>query len=155
MSPLLFECLRWMPFPFSFVIVFLTFFGIQLLCTSNPVAEICNDIFFNICVPEICNDIFFNICVPFPFQNKGNWKCLLASTNVSALCLDFADVSAILQRYIHARCYLGQVGRWNWIVSHGRLKPISFAFVETMLMCFYKQHILLNYAHIRQDQRAI
>ena len=72
MSPLLFDCLRWMPFPFSFVIVFLTFFGTQLLRTSNPVAEICNDIFFNICVPEICNDIFFNICVPFPFQNKGN-----------------------------------------------------------------------------------
>ena len=43
----------------SFVIVFLTFFGTQLLRTSNPVAE-------------ICNDIFFNICVPFPFQKKGN-----------------------------------------------------------------------------------
>ena len=29
------------------------------------------------------------ICVPFPFQNKENWKCLLTSTNVSALCSDF------------------------------------------------------------------
>ena len=37
------------------------------------------------------------LCVPFPFQNKENWKCLLTSTNVSALCLDFDEVSAILQ----------------------------------------------------------
>ena len=94
MSPLLFECLRWMPFPFSFVVVFLTFLGARLLRTSNPVAE-------------ICNDIFFNICVPFPFQNKGNWKCLLTSTNVSALCLAFADVSVILQA-LHTRALLSR-----------------------------------------------
>ena len=50
MSPLLFECLRWMPFPFSFVIVFLTFLGARLLRTSNPLAEICNDIYFLIFV---------------------------------------------------------------------------------------------------------
>ena len=133
MSPLLFECLRWMPFPFSFVIVFLTFFGIQLLCTSNPVAEICNDIFFNICVPEICNDIFFNICVPFPFQNKGNWKCLLASTNVSALCLDFADVSAILQA-LHTRALLSR--------SSGEMKLDSISWqVEADLLCFCWDHV--------------
>ena len=40
---------------------------------------------------------FFNICVPFPFQNKENWKCLLSSTKVSALWLDFGEVGAILQ----------------------------------------------------------
>ena len=51
--------------------------------------------------------IFFNICVPFPFQNKGNWKCLLTSTNVSALRLDFADVSAILQA-LHTRALLSR-----------------------------------------------
>ena len=45
---------------------------------------------------DICC-FFFSICVPFPFQNKENWKCLLTSTNVSALCLDFDEVSAILQ----------------------------------------------------------
>ena len=120
MSPLLFECLRWMPFPFSFVIVFLTFLGARLLRTSNPLAE-------------ICNDIFFNICVPFPFQNKGNWKCLLTSTNVSALCLDFADVSAILQA-LHTRALLSR--------SSGEMKLDSISWqVEADLLCFCWDHV--------------
>ena len=96
---------------------------------------------------------FFNICVPFLFQNKENWKCLLTSTNVSALCLDFDEVSAILQAHTYARCCPGQVERWNLIVARGMLKPVYFAF-ETMLEFFSKLHILLNHEHIRQDQRA-
>ena len=96
---------------------------------------------------------YFNICVPFPFQNKENWKCLLATTNVSALCLHFDEVSVILQAlYIYARCCSGHVGRWNLIVARGMLKPVFFAFVETMLECFCKLHILLNHEHIRQVQ---
>ena len=47
-------------------------------------------------------NLLFNISVPFLFQNKENSNCLLASTNVSALCLDFDEVSAILQA-LHIR----------------------------------------------------
>ena len=93
---------------------------------------------------------FFNICVPFLFQNKENWKCLLTSTNVSALCLDFDEVSAILQAHTYARCCPGQVERWNLIEARGMLKPVYFAF-ETMLEFFSKLQILLNHEHIRQD----
>ena len=50
---------------------------------------------------------FFNISLPFRFQNKENWKCLLASTNVSALCLYFDEVSAILQA-LHIRAPLSR-----------------------------------------------
>ena len=95
---------------------------------------------------------YFNICVPFPFQNKENWKCLLATTNVSALCLHFDEVSVILQAlYIYARRCSGQVGRWNLIVARGMLKPV-FPLVETMWESFCKLHIFLNHKHIRQDQ---
>ena len=48
---------------------------------------------------------FLDICVPFPFQNRENWKSLLTSPNVSALCLDFDEVSAILQA-LHLRALL-------------------------------------------------
>ena len=60
----------------------------QLLCTLNPFTEICY-VFFKI-----------NIWVPFPVQNK----CLLTSSHVSALCLDF-EISAILQA-LHIRALL-------------------------------------------------
>ena len=53
---------------------------------------------------------FFNISLPFPFQNKKNWKCLLASTNVSALCLDFDEISATLQA-LHIRALLSRSSR--------------------------------------------
>ena len=54
---------------------------------------------------------FFNISLPFRFQNKENWKCLLASTNVSAVCLDFDEVSAILQAL---RTYTRAVIQVKW-----------------------------------------
>ena len=38
------------------------------------------------------------------------------------------------------------------IVARGMLKPGFFAFVETMLECFCKLHILLSHEHIRQVQ---
>ena len=41
------------------------------------------------------------------------------------------------KHYIYARCCPGQVGRWNLIVARGMLKPVYFAFVETMLECFF------------------
>ena len=92
----------------------------RLLCTSNPLVQ-------------LCHVFFLNICVPFPFQNKENWKCLLASTSVSALCLDY-------RHYIYARCCPGQVGRWNLIV----------AFVKTLLEFFCKLHIFIkSRAHSR------
>ena len=52
----------------------------QLLCPFNPFTEVCYVFFKN------------NIWVPFPVQNK----CLLTSSHVSALCLDF-EISTILQ----------------------------------------------------------
>ena len=93
---------------------------------------------------------FCNISVPFPFQNKENWKCLLASTNVSALCLDFDEVSAILQA-LHIRALLSRSsGEMKFDSSSCILKPVYFAFVQTMLECFCKLHILLNHEHICQ-----
>ena len=79
---------------------------------------------------------FFNICVPFPFQNKENWKCLLTSTNVSALCLYFEEVCAILQA-LHTRALLSR--------SIGKVKFDS----EAGLLRFCGDR-----EHIRQDQRA-
>ena len=74
---------------------------------------------------------FFNISLPFPFQNKENWKCLLASTNVSALCLDFDEVSAILQA-LHIRALLSRSsGEMKFDSSSRMLKPVYFAFVKT------------------------
>ena len=40
------------------------------------------------------------------------------------------------KHYINARCWPGQVGRWNLIVARGMLKPVYFAF-ETMLEFFF------------------
>ena len=40
------------------------------------------------------------------------------------------------KHYIYARCCPGQVGRWNLIVARGLLKPLYFAFVETMSFFF-------------------
>ena len=37
------------------------------------------------------------------------------------------------KHYIYACCCPGQVGRWNLIVAPDMLKPVYFAFVETML----------------------
>ena len=103
---------------------------------------------------EICYVFFFNISLSFQFQNKENWKCLLASTIVSALCLDFDEVSAILQA-LHIRALLSRSsGEMKFDSSSCMLKPVYFAFVKTMLEFFCKLHILLNHKHIRQDQRA-
>ena len=47
------------------------------------------------------------------------------------------------KHYIYARCCPGQVGRWNLTVARGMLKPVYFAFVETMSFFFFcKLHIL-------------
>ena len=113
----------------------------RLSRTSNPLAE-------------ICYVFFFNISLPFPFQNEDYWKCLLASTNVSALCLDFDEVSAILQA-IHIRALLSRSsGEMKFDSSSCMLKPIYFAFVKTTLEFFLQTTHLLNHEHIRQDQRA-
>ena len=83
---------------------------------------------------------FFNISVPFPFQNEENWKCLLASTNVSALCLDFDEVSAILQA-LHIRALLSRSsGEMKFDSSSCMLKPVYFAFVKTMLQIFFANY---------------
>ena len=63
----------------------------QLLCTSNPLAEIC------------C--FFLNICVPFPILKQIKLK-----SNVSALCLDFKKLRAILQA-LHVCALLSRSNR--------------------------------------------
>ena len=80
---------------------------------------------------------FFYLCVPFPFQNKENWKCLLTSTNVSALCLPvclyFDEVSAILQT-LHIRALLSR--------SSGKMKFDSSAwYVKAGLLRFCGDHV--------------
>ena len=98
---------------------------------------------------------FFNICGPFPSQNKKNWKCLLTSTNVPALCLDFDEVNAILQA-LHIRALLSRSSREmkfdssSWCVKAGLLR---FCY-DHVRGFFCKLHILLNHEYIRQDQRA-
>ena len=91
---------------------------------------------------------FFNISLPFPFQNKENWKCLLASTNVSALCLDFDEVSAILQA-LHIRALLSRSsGEMKFDSSSWMLKPVYFAFVKNMLEYFLQTtHFVKSRAH--------
>ena len=107
----------------------------RLLPTSNPLAEICY--------------VFFNICVPFPFQNKENWKCLITSTNVWVLCLDFDEVSAILQA-LHLFALLSRSSREmkfnsSWYVKAGR---VYVAFVKTMLDFFLQTtHFIKSRAH--------
>ena len=97
---------------------------------------------------------FSNIFLTFLFQNKENQNCLLASTNISALCLDFDEVSAILQA-LHIRALLSRSsGDMKFDSSSCMLEPVYFAFVETMKELFCELHILLNHEHIRQDQRA-
>ena len=99
--------------------------------------------------------VFFNICGPFPSQNKKNWKCLLTSTNVPALCLDFDEVSAILEA-LHIRALLSRSSREmkfdssSWCVKAGLLR---FCY-DHVRGFFCKLHILLNHEYIRQDQRA-
>ena len=98
---------------------------------------------------------FFNICGPFPSQNKKNWKCLLTSTNVPALCLDFDEVSAILEA-LHIRALLSRSSREmkfdssSWCVKAGLLR---FCY-DHVRGFFCKLHILLNHEYIRQDQPA-
>ena len=96
---------------------------------------------------------FFNIFVPFPFQKKKNSKCLLTPTKVSALCLDFDEVSGILQALL-IRALLSRSSREmkfdssSWYVKAGLLR-----FWDNVRV-YCKLHILLNQEHIRQDQRA-
>ena len=99
---------------------------------------------------------FFNISLPFPFQNKENWKCLLASTNVSALCLDFDEVSAILQA-LHIRALLSRSsGEMKFDSSSCMLKPVYFAFVKTMLELFLQTtHFVKSRAHLPRPTRKI
>ena len=106
----------------------------RLSRTSNPLAEICY--------------VFFNISLPFPFQNKENWRCLLASTNISALCLDFDEVSAILHA-LHIRALLSRSsGEMKFDSSSCMLKPLYFAFVKTMLEFFLQTtHFVKSRAH--------
>ena len=67
-------------------------------------------------------------------SKQKNWKCLLASTNVSALCLDFDEVSAILQA-LHIRALLSRSsGEMKFDSSSCMLKPV---FVKTMLQFFF------------------
>ena len=106
--------------------------------TSNPFAE-------------ICYVLVFHISLPFPFQNKENWKCLLASTDVSALCLDCDEVSAILQA-LHIRTLLSRSsGEMKFDSSSCMLKPVYFAFVKTMLEFFFvflqTTHFVKSRAH--------
>ena len=91
--------------------------------------------------------IFFLIC-GFLSHFKTN-KMFTSINKHSALCLYCDEVSAILQAL---RCCPGQVGRRNLIVTRGMLKPVYFAFVETIsdfclfvcsFVCFFcKLHIL-------------
>ena len=90
---------------------------------------------------------FFNISLHFPFQNKENWKCLLTSTNVSALCLDLGQC---YPTSTHIRALLSRSSREMKFNS----SSWYFAF-ETMLEFFCKLHILLNHEHIRQGDRII
>ena len=97
---------------------------------------------------------FFNICVPFPFQNKENWKCLLTSRNVSALCLDFNEVSVILQALLIRALLSNRSSREmkfdssSWYIKAGLLR------LWDNVRVYCKLHILLNQGHIRQDQLA-
>ena len=80
---------------------------------------------------------FFIICVSFPFQNKENRKCLLPSTNVSALCLYFDVVSAILQA-LHIRALLSR--------SSGKMKfDSSLWYVKAGLLHFCGDHVRVFY----------
>ena len=91
---------------------------------------------------------FLNISLPFQSQKKENWKCLLASANVSALCLDFDEVSAILQA-LHIRAPLSRSsGEMKFDSSSCMLKPVYFAFVKTMLEFFLQTtHFVKSWAH--------
>ena len=91
---------------------------------------------------------FFNISVPFLFQNKENSNCLLVSTNASALCLHFDEVSAILQ-VLHIRALFSRSsGEMTFDSSSCMLKPVYFAFVETMLEFFLQTtHFVKSRAH--------
>ena len=81
-------------------------------------------------------------------SKQKNWKCLLASTNVSALCLDFDEVSAILQA-LHIRALLSRSsGEMKFDSSSCMLKPVYFAFVKTMLEFFLQTtHFVKSRAH--------
>ena len=81
-------------------------------------------------------------------SKQKNWKCLLASTNVSALCLDFDEVSAILQA-LHIRALLSRSsGEMKFDSSSCMLKPV---FVKTMLQFFFfflqTTHFVKSRAH--------
>ena len=80
-------------------------------------------------------------------SKQKNWKCLLASTNVSALCLDFGEVSAILQA-LHIRALLYRSsGEMKFDSSPCMLKPV---FVKTMLQFFFflqTTHFVKSRAH--------
>ena len=91
---------------------------------------------------------FFNISLPFRFENKESWKCLVASTNVSALCLDFDEVGAILQA-LHIRALLSRSsGEMKFDSSSCVFKPAYFAFVKTMLEFFLQTtHFVKARAH--------
>ena len=83
------------------------------------------------------------MCVPFPFQNKENWNCFIPSTNVRHFVYTLMRSAQSFKHYIYASCCPGQMGWWNLIVARGMLKPVYFAFVETMLNFFFcKLHIL-------------
>ena len=86
-------------------------------------------------------------------SKQKNWKCLLASTNVSALCLDFGEVSAILQA-LHIRALLYRSsGEMKFDSSSCMLKPV---FVKTMLEYFLQTtHFVKSRAHSPRPKRKI
>ena len=93
----------------------------RLLLTSNPLAE-------------ICNDIFLTCVFLFHFKTKKAESVYFVHSLMRS--------AQSYKHYIYARCCPGQVGRWNLIVACGMFKPVYFAFVETMLEFLCKLHIL-------------
>ena len=90
---------------------------------------------------------FLNICVPFPFQNKENWKCLFTSTNVSALCLDFDEVSANLQAP-HIRVLLPKSSReMKFDSSLWYVKVSLLRFWDNVRVFLQTTHFVKSRAH--------
>ena len=89
---------------------------------------------------------------------QRNWKCLLASTNVSALCLDFDEVSAILQAlHISIRGLSSRPSREMKFDSSSRhVKAVYFAFVKTMLESFLQStHFVKPWARSPSSSKII
>ena len=82
------------------------------------------------------------------FKTKKIESVYLHQQTVSALCLDFDEVSAILQA-LHIRALLSRSsGEMKFDSSSCMLKPVYFAFVKTMLEFFLQTtHFVKSRAH--------